>query len=59
MDLVSTTQLYHCNTKAAKDNTKTNRYICVPIKNDLQKQVEGQIWPEDPNWLNPGLGNGI
>lgn len=35
--------------------TDGNGHGCVPNTLYLQKQVEGQTWPEGYSWLIPGL----
>ena len=45
---ITTTQLSHSSTKAARENEWMNEWICiygdVPIKIYLQKQMTDQIW---------------
>lgn len=45
MIFVAATQLCHCSTKAAIDNTKMNEHGCVPGRLSLEKLVVNQIWP--------------
>lgn len=50
------TLLLQC--EAAIDNTPMNEHGCVPTKNHLQKQVEGQVCPIGQSWLAPALHQG-